>query len=399
LGCILGPLFASYLLLPWGGVKTALLALAAPYALLFLYFLPSAALASVRARFAVALALLAMACVPCRTYEDQVEGFNGTNGEVRRDHMATVISYGTGLDKYLLVNGIGMTTLNTATKVMAHLTLASLPHEPRSALIICFGMGTTYRAALSWGIRVTAAELVPSVKEAFPYYFADAREILSRPEGRIVVDDGRRWLRRTGEDYDVIILDPPPPAEAAGSSLLYSEAFYAVAKTRLKPGGILHQWLPGTEDRITQAVTRSLLASFPYVRVYHSGVTYGYHLLASMSPIPERDAAELARRMPKAAQADLLEWTHYKDARSFLEVVLGRRIAPEWITAGGRFDRITDDRPFNEYFVLRRNWMRFRHFLAYVRSSGPVVPPPPHFGWPFGWGYGHLAASGRSTGE
>jgi len=40
------------------------------------------------------------------------------------------------------------------------------------------------------------------------------------------------------------VIDPPPPVESSGSSLLYSEGFYEVAKRYLNPGGILQAWIP-----------------------------------------------------------------------------------------------------------------------------------------------------------
>ena len=137
-----------------------------------------------------------------------------------------------------------MTALAPATKFMAHLPLMLHEGESKTVLIICFGMGTTYRSALSWNVETTAVELVPSVKDAFPFYHADAPQVLKNPKGRIVVDDGRRFLSRTREKFDVIVIDPPPPIEAAGSSLLYSEEFYALAKARLKPNGIVATWVP-----------------------------------------------------------------------------------------------------------------------------------------------------------
>src|SRR5437762_4762764 len=42
---------------------------------------------------------------------------------VRRDYAASVLSYGEGLNKRLLINGLGMTTLTPITKVMVHLPL------------------------------------------------------------------------------------------------------------------------------------------------------------------------------------------------------------------------------------------------------------------------------------
>jgi spermidine synthase len=351
LGCILGPLFASYALLPLLGVKLTLLLLAAPYAVLL------AVRRTPKEAYAAA-ALFLIAGFVSKTYEDQVQGFRG-EGLVRRDHTATVISYGQGMERRLLVNGVGMTHLTTITKLMAHLPLAVLG-QPRSALAICFGMGTTYRSLLSWNVRATAVELIPGVKDSFPYFFDDAAELLRRPEGKIVIDDGRRFLRRTSETFDVITLDPPPPVEAAASSLLYSEEFYATATARLTPGGILQQWVPNTERRIVQAVARSLLDSFPYVKMYRSfegpGLEesgFGYHFLASRRPIEVPGAEVLAARMPDSAKADLVEWVQDKDVVSFLRTVLEHETDPEEFVRGADA-RITDDRPFNEYYLLRR---------------------------------------------
>src|SRR5439155_18028652 len=82
---------------------------------------------------------------------------------VRRDPTATVIALGQGMQKHLLVNGYGMTVLTTISKIMAHLPLASLEQPPRQVLVICFGMGTSFRSTTTWGAPVTAVELIPSV--------------------------------------------------------------------------------------------------------------------------------------------------------------------------------------------------------------------------------------------
>ena len=81
-------------------------------------------------------------------------------------------------------------------------------------MVICFGMGTTYRSMMSWDIDVTGIELVPSVRDAFGYYFDDAGVILKQPNGRIVIDDGRRYLKRTAEQ---VRCDHHRPAPARGS--------------------------------------------------------------------------------------------------------------------------------------------------------------------------------------
>ena len=175
-----------------------------------------------------------------RSYVQEIPG-----AQVRRDSTATVIAAGEGMQKRLFVNGVSMTILTPITKMMSAMPLAFLDHPPQNALVICFGMGTTHRSMLSWGIDSTVVDLVPSVPALFWYYHADAPQLLNSPHSHIVVDDGRRFLERTTGQYDVIIIDPPPPIGAAGSSLLYSREFYSAAKKRLRPDGILQQWYPG----------------------------------------------------------------------------------------------------------------------------------------------------------
>jgi spermidine synthase len=352
LGCILGPLFACYVLLPWISERTALILLGLPF---FGFYFHSRETLPGKQRWGLGLAaggVLACALLFSGSYEDHVLKTE-KHAQVRRDYAASVLSYGEGFEKLLCVNGIGMTTLTPVTKFMVHLPLAFHHGRPESALAICFGMGTTYRSALSWDIQTTAVELVPSVKDAFGFYHADAAQVLENPRGRIVVDDGRRYLKRTRDQYDVIVIDPPPPVEAAGSSLLYSQEFYELAKQRLKPYGILGAWYPGGDLLAARAMVRSLCESFPYVRLFGGVEGYGTHLLASMEPIERLSGAELAARMPVRARQDLLEWSPAQEVAAWLGQVIGKEHDAGKVVHPDPRIRITDDLPYNEYFLLR----------------------------------------------
>jgi predicted membrane-bound spermidine synthase len=252
-GGILGPLCAGYLLLPFVDVRIALLLLALPVVALAL-----AAMRDTRQfLFAIPVAVLLLyAGVVSRSYEEGA--FANGPREVHRDHVASAIAYGTGMNKGLLVNGVGITALVPVTKVMAHLTLALNGHA-QHGLVICFGMGTTFRSMHSWGIDTTVVDLTQSVIDSFGFFHADAAGIVADPRVHIVADDGRRFLMRNDTKYDVIVIDPPPPVEAAGSSLLYSKEFYDVVKLRLQPNGLLHQWLPLGQGSIPAAVAHSLV--------------------------------------------------------------------------------------------------------------------------------------------
>jgi spermidine synthase len=353
LGCILGPLFASYVLLPWLGERYGLILLALPF-LVFYFFISKSLSASYRfgvGLISVVLVFWSMfyAVDFAGLVSHKVKGF-----EVRRDYAASVISVGEGRGKSLLVNGVGMTSLIPATKFMAHLPLILHTGKPESVLIICFGMGTTFRSALSWNVETTAVELVPSVKDAFGFYHADAARVLRNPKGHIIVDDGRRYLKRTREKFDVIVIDPPPPPAAAGSSLLYSTEFYQLAKRHLNPNGILQAYLPRTESGTEQAVLRSLRDSFPYVQCFSSLGDVGTHMLASMEPITMSTPESLANTMPANAAEDLLEWSTSPDLPAYLQEVLSKSIPVKEMLSPDPRIRISDDHPYNEYFLLRR---------------------------------------------
>ncbi len=353
-GCILGPLFASYLLLPWLGERIGLVVLGAPFLLLFILTAKSLPTWYRWASGAISSVLLVWSLLYSVDFARFVSR-NFENTEIRRDYAASVVSTGRDLEKRLFVNGIGMTSLVPATKFMAHLPLGFHTGEPESVLIICFGMGTSYRSALSWNVQTTAVELVPSVKEAFGFYHADAPRVLRNPKGQIIIDDGRRYLSRTSEKFDVIVIDPPPPAEAAGSSLLYSEEFYALAKAHLKPKGILATWFQDeTPPDSRAAILRSLVNSFASIRCFLSIDNMGVHMLASQEPIPNVSANQLASRMPAAAAIDLLEWHPSEVLVDYIQQALFNEIPIEPALNPDPQIRITDDHPYNEYFLLRR---------------------------------------------
>jgi spermidine synthase len=271
-----------------------------------------------------------------------------------RDYAATVIATGEDMDKRILVNGTGMTVLTPITKVMAHLPLSMLGRPPGNVLVICFGMGTTFRSVMSWGIRTTAVELIPSVPKVFGYFHPDGPGLLESPLAHIVIDDGRRYLERSPETYDLIAVDPPPPVSAPTSSLLYSQEFYAIMKPHLKPDGIVQVWFPGGDNATLASVARAFRDSFPYVRTFESIEGWGIHFLGRMQPFPDWNGPELAQRIPAHAAADLVEWNEGTTPPEMMtDVLSGEKRLNDLIGVDPSQPPIDDDRPINEYFLLR----------------------------------------------
>jgi hypothetical protein len=372
LGCILGPLAASHLLLPLIVERHALALLALP--LFILALSQHRRLAFGRWPLAAGAALVVWSSAFAQASS---EGPPGPRRQLRTDSTATVVALGEGMDRQLLVNGVGMTRLTTITKLMVHLPLAMRREPPRKILIICFGMGTSFRSALSWGADTTAVELVPSVIESFGYFHDDAAAAVQNPLGHLVVDDGRRFLRRTQDKYDLIAIDPPPPVEAAGSGMLYSVEFYEEAKRHLAPGGVLQQWFPVGPLSSFRAVVGSLRRAFPHVRIFLGMDGWGAHLIASEEPLPVRGALELAARLPAAARRDLVEWLREGPpdpaAAAFGLVVDGELTArlPE-----GEEAWITDDLPLNEYVWLAHRLHPPGHGPVHPRLAPALGPVP-----------------------
>jgi spermidine synthase len=62
----------------------------------------------------------------------------------------------------------------------------------------------------------------------------------------------------------------------------------------------------------------------------------------------------MAVRMPQTAQRDLIEWAPDQSVEGFLASIISRELPLEKSLNPDRSIRITDDRPLNEYFLLRR---------------------------------------------
>jgi spermidine synthase len=367
LGCIFGPLLAGFLLLPLLSEHWVILLFALPWLFVGAFGLVTAGPETRNRWLPVSVAISGVITLAI---------FAGSKGYetdypqrvVLRDNTATIIATGEGMEKRLLVNGVGITSLTPITKTMAHFPLAFLDRPPQKVLVICFGMGTTFRSLLSWGQPTTAVDLVPSVPKVFWYYHADANELLHSPLAHVVVDDGRRYLERTSDQYDLITIDPPPPVEAAGSSLLYSQEFYALAKKHLASHGILQQWLPPVDDRLARSsVAKAIQASFSYVRVFHSLNGAGYHFLASDWQLPELNAHQLAQKLPPAAAHDFVEWGPEDTPEGQFEILLGNEFPiSRMIAASPNAPPLQDDRPMNEYYALRS--------IRHMRRGSPDWP-------------------------
>jgi spermidine synthase len=274
------------------------------------------------------------------------------------DAVASVQAGRIGNEKHLLVGGTGMTALTVDARLMALLPIMLRP-EADSMLVICFGMGSSYRSALLAGLRVDGVELVPSVPKMFNYYHADGDRILSDPRGRLLITDGRNYVELTDRRYDLIVVDPPPPIQSSGTAVLYSREFYAASASRLKEGGLMMEWMPygQTVDEF-RAHVRTFSHAFSQVMIAFGPGGYGTFMFGSNEPIrfdPSSIRAVLARTgvledLTGAGDSPASSVDSWLDLIPRLVWVSGADV----VRFAGEGPLITDDRPLTEYFLLRR---------------------------------------------
>lgn len=252
----------------------------------------------------------------------------------------------------LFIDGVETTSKVKETKLMAHLPIAIHP-DPKQILIIAFGMGSTYRSALTYDIPTDVVELVPSVPDFLDFFQPDAKGILNNPLGKIIINDGRNYAFLTSKNYDIVIIDPPPPFNAAGTTVLYSKEFYLDLAKKLKPNGIVSQWIyyyASREDDIGMAL-RSFTDVFPYVSVFRTqGGVGGLFLEGSFSKIRFTVANFQKYKSFKNTLKDIQEIDQKAELPDLIESIGNRQ---DLLRVAEKYAPVTDNYPRTEYFILR----------------------------------------------
>ena len=224
--------------------------------------------------------------------------------------------------------------------------------EPRAALVIGLGTGITAGALLRFpGLKQrVVAELLPEVVEAstkFQGNFGAA----SDPRMDIRLRDGRRELLADERTYDLITLEPPPPS-AAGVVNLYSSDFYELARARLRPGGIVAQWLPlpTQNDEDTRSLVRSFLDVYPQVSLWTTEL-HEMLLVGSLAPLL-LDVPRIVERFNQPEVASALREVGVSSPEALMATWITDRAGLE--TYSGDTRPVTDDQPRIEY----ADWVR-----------------------------------------
>ncbi|MBL8111468.1 MAG: hypothetical protein JNK60_01165, partial [Acidobacteria bacterium] len=228
----------------------------------------------------------------------------------------------------------------TYMRAMAHVPLLLTAAEPRRALLICFGVGSTADAIRQHTTiaRVDVVDLNPSVYALNSLFAAENGNVLADERLKLHVDDGRQFVKLArGRVYDLVTMEPPPPLQP-GISRLYSMEYYAAVRSRLAEGGLVSQWLPEylLDEEAVNLVVATFTKSFPH-SLLMAGWGRDLILVGSEKPIAYDVLAERLRGQG-AVRADLAR----------LGFVSPGDLAATFMRAGPRFTAAFEGMPVIE---------------------------------------------------
>lgn len=191
-------------------------------------------------------------------------------------------------------------------EVLVHPAMVSHPC-PEKVLIIGGGEGAIAREVLKHNTVKSVVmvdldeEVIRVSKKYMPQLSAGA---FDDKRLKLVIDDGRAYIERGTEEYDVIIIDVTDPIREGPSYLLYTRQFYELVKKRLKPDGIMATQATSTfySRKSFTLIYNTLKSVFPIVRAYSAwvpsfGSMWGF-VLASLKYDPlDLDESDVSSRL------------------------------------------------------------------------------------------------------
>jgi spermidine synthase len=212
----------------------------------------------------------------------------------------------------LSFNGSWETRMSLTDPLQGHFEYTEYFHMPwlwntniERVLMVGLGGGSTQRSYQHYytNVVVETAELDPVVVQVAKQYFG----VTETPRNKIHISDGRVFLRRTTEKYDVIIMDAYSTTRY-GSSIpphLTTKEFFTLASEHMTTNGVLAYnvigQMYGWKADIIGGIYRTMKTVFPEVYLFPAKSSRNVVLIGTKSAErfdPDRvlrDGTELIR--------------------------------------------------------------------------------------------------------
>ena len=274
----------------------------------------------------------------------------------------------------LLLNGKADASTATADMrtqlLLGHLPVLFAPTPPAgNAMIIGLGSGVTAGAVAAWPFeKIVAAEIEPEVARATQFFREQNRNVLADPRVELRTDDGRRILARADEPISLLTSEPSN-LWMSGVSLLFTREFFELAASRLGERGVFCQWLHlyqiGEDDVRTFMAT--IATAFPHLVVFADEADL--FVIASREPLNLDPAVWAERLRGNEVARTALGRVGIRSAADLASGILADERAVRQWSAGARLHR--DDHPILEFTAARNmSFDRSREILADIAAAG-----------------------------
>ncbi len=196
--------------------------------------------------------------------------------------------------RLLSFNGTRETMMSLSNPLTGHFEYTEYFHMPwlwnrdiQRVLMMGLGGGSTQRSYQHYYTNVTVdtVDLDPVVVGVARQYF----HVTETPQFRIYTNDGRVFLKRTSQKYDVILMDAYTTTRY-GSSIpphLTTKEFFTLANEHLTTNGVLAYnvigQIQGWRANIVGGIYRTLKDVFPQVYLFPAETSMNVVLVATKS--------------------------------------------------------------------------------------------------------------------
>ena len=206
-----------------------------------------------------------------------------------KEGMHTTVTTELSVDGNIFLRVNGKTDASLGLDMRTQLLSGYLPmffhKNPEDVLVVGQGSGVTLGAVTQFPSKtIDLVEISPAVIEGSRLFDPFNHQALDDPRVEIILEDGRNHITLTNKKYDVIISEPSNPW-ISGIGALFTQDFYELANTRLKPGGIMCIWMhTNMSPESFKSISRAFLSVYPNVTMWESIVGDDYLLIGSQRP-------------------------------------------------------------------------------------------------------------------
>jgi len=276
----------------------------------------------------------------------------------------------------LAENGLIVTTVPDPAAAEESVHLPLLEHlRPERVLLVGGGANGSIPEVLKHPSvqRIDYVELDPEIPSLARQFFANTLPA----DGRVAMhaEDGRRFVKRARDSFDVVVVSLPEP-QTAQLNRFYTEEFLREAASRLRDSGLLAVAFPSSETYISPQATaflrcmrRTFETVFPHVAAL-PGETM--HIFGSKAPLVTDAGTMIERLRARGVQTQYVS-----------EHFLPFRLAPERVRELSDLIKPNTNTPVNRdlapiaYYFDQTLWSaRFGTFQRDMLEGAARVPFP-----------------------